>query len=201
MSNTRIKICGINDPAIAAQLVELPIDYIGLVFHPKSVRNVDMKVAEQIMQIIRNTNIKAVAVCVKQTVAQMQNLYEQLGIEIMQLHSEFCQQQAKFLPDNIQKIWALPIDEITHLPSEVNKNDYLLFDSTQPGSGAVFSAKKLPEQSQPFFIAGGLTPENVAEKIRQFQPFGVDVSSGVESKLGKKSIVLVKQFISEVTLC
>jgi phosphoribosylanthranilate isomerase len=77
--------------------------------------------------------------------------------------------------------------------------EYPIFDSPNPGSGQVFDWNTIPKTSKPFFLAGGLTPANVAEAIAQVNPYAVDVSSGVEHN-GAKSSDKIREFIRAARL-
>lgn len=84
---------------------------------------------------------------------------------------------------------------IIQTPTHVG--EYLIFDSPKPGSGKTFDWSTIPKDSPPFFLAGGLNPENVKEAIEQVNPFAVDVSSGVETN-GIKDPEKIKDFIRRV---
>jgi phosphoribosylanthranilate isomerase len=84
--------------------------------------------------------------------------------------------------------------DIIQTPSHVG--EYLMFDGPNPGSGKTFDWDTIPQTNEDFFLAGGLTPENVASAIARTRPFAVDVSSGVETN-GYKDAVKIARFIKQ----
>jgi phosphoribosylanthranilate isomerase len=82
--------------------------------------------------------------------------------------------------------------DLIQTPTHVGQ--YRIFDSPNPGSGQTFDWSTIPETGEPFFLAGGLNPENVEEAIKKTAPFAVDVSSGVETN-GVKNAEKIKEFI------
>jgi phosphoribosylanthranilate isomerase len=85
------------------------------------------------------------------------------------------------------------------IQTPVRVGEYLIFDSPNPGSGQMFDWDTIPKTSEPFFLAGGLNPDNVAEAIARVSPYAVDVSSGVENqKSGFKDPAKIQEFIRRV---
>ena len=97
------------------------------------------------------------------------------------------------------RIWALAVQDRV-IPSTIDpERDYLLYDTPNPGSGQVWSLDtRLPDGKTRFFIAGGLHADNICERIWQFSPYGIDVSSGVEKEPGVKSLDKIKRLIEVV---
>ncbi|MBQ9437267.1 MAG: phosphoribosylanthranilate isomerase, partial [Lachnospiraceae bacterium] len=193
-------------------LNEYGADYGGFVlFCPKSPRNVCLERAKEIIAAL-NPGIGKVAVCVNITISQA-NAIADAGFDILQLHGamfpEVCMNAR--LP-----IWRAltPEDEVgLKLALRQRKIEALLFDAPEPGGGETFDWEAgggiLSQegegdllQGKKLFLAGGLTPENVAEALDRFHPFGVDVSSGVEweglPKGSGKDPEKIKKFIEAV---
>jgi phosphoribosylanthranilate isomerase len=95
-------------------------------------------------------------------------------------------------PEFMQSLVKEGVIDVIQTPTHVG--EYLIFDSPNPGSGKTFDWNTIPETGKPFFLAGGLNPENVAEAIKKTSPFAVDVSSGVETN-GIKDAAKIKEFI------
>jgi len=210
MANPIIKICGICDPDIAKQAAIAGADLIGMVFHPSSPRYVTLAQAAAISQASKHFGAQPVAVFVNQTDTEMREICEVADIQIIQLHGEMARAHHHFLPDAYQRI-----DVLTFSNNEVKKvnqyldpqRDWILIDHPDSGQGKTINWQALAAHlfqsyrgpaAYPWILAGGLTPENVAEAMRTLQPNGLDVSSGVESSKGHKNISLIQQFIQKV---
>ena len=221
---TQIKICGITREEEINYLNETKVSYAGFVFYEKSKRYISVTDAKQISDKL-NQDIRKVAVTVSPTKDLIQQITE-AGFDILQIHG-VCEEA---LYENVDiPIWrAINISSSEELrrwrgmEDELKKCDAVLIDAGDYGSGKTFGwdacnkvetekrqwleelalfKQELAAQNTSFILAGGLTPENVAEGIRIFAPDGVDVSSGVEVIAeGKrsKSKELIRAFVDAV---
>ena len=125
----------------------------------------------------------------------MEQACQVVGLDLIQVHGPIDETILQDLPQ--QTIRAVQVGKDAALPE--TSADYLLFDAPVAGSGQTFDWQKLESQNftKPFFIAGGLTEDNVADAIRFFHPYAVDVSSGVETN-GIKDQEKIKRFIERV---
>ena len=196
-----VKICGITNLEDARTAVDAGADALGFMFYAASARNIDPAAAREIIAQLPAGAAK-VGVFVNATAETIRRIAPECGLDTLQLHGEempeFCRQFAPL------KIWkAVRVrDENSLRALPAYETDAWLLDSFTPGArggtGEKFnwdlavSAKNL---GRPVILAGGLTPENIAEAVRQVRPFGVDVSSGVESAPGKKDAAKVRAFI------
>ncbi len=198
--STIVKICGITSPADALAAVEAGADALGLMFYEGSPRNISLKAAAEIVRAIPPFVVK-VGVFVNATEEEVSRAIGVCGLNIAQFHGdespEFCQ---LFPVMTIKAFRVRDAESLKALP-DYPTSAWLLDAYTADklgGTGAKFNwdlaveAKKL---GRPIFLAGGLTPENVAEAVRQVQPYAVDVSSGVESAPGKKDPAKVRAFV------
>lgn len=200
-----IKICGIQDERIAHQIAGFDIDYVGLIFYKKSKRFITLSMANKIMDRLYKASCQVVAVFVDSGLEEMLAVCHRLNIQCVQLHGDISRREAKNLPANIQRIYALNyhVKEINKFSSDIRmlnpERDFLLFDNETAGSGVLFNHTDFnPPFPLPFFIAGGLQSANVASVINYLNPLGVDVSSGVENQQGIKDPQKIKQFVAEV---
>ncbi len=186
---TKIKICGLTTPQEASWVVEEQADYGGIVvFYPKSHRNRTMEEARAILPVLKQGRapsgeaIQSVAVTVSPTPEQVEEIQE-AGFDRIQVHGEL--PQASFDAIRIPMVrafngWDRALYERVRRCAKV---EACLFDAGTPGSGQTFDwefLKRLPREEKLLFLAGGLTPENVAQAVREVRPDAVDVSSGVE---------------------
>jgi phosphoribosylanthranilate isomerase len=173
---TKIKICGLMDKHTVDEVCRLGADYLGFVF-AKSKREV---ISNQVRLMTTDVplTIQKVGVFVSPTIEQLQRTVQEAGLDLVQIHGN----EKEF------KTTA----------------DFLLLDAPPKefygGNGEPFSWEAvqlnlLPQEK--LFIAGGLTAENVQQAITYFQPFGVDVSSGVETN-GVKDLAKIQAFINQV---
>lgn len=200
----KVKVCGITDTAMADFAVRQGADYIGLVFHPASVRHVSLEQAQKISATTVQAGAEPVAVFVDQTAVEIIDICAATGISIAQLHGKISREQVAFLPEGIRRIYVCSINDqgqvqendLQSLSSLIVDRDFVLFDGMQAGSGQRFDWQHFNYTgSLPWFLSGGLSPNNINEAIEKFHPYGVDVSSGVESVPGKKDKDLIRRFI------
>ena len=189
---TKVKICGLSTPEAVQTAVEAGADYIGFVFAP-SKRQVTLEQARQLATGIPK-GVQKVGVFVSPQ-REEEQACQVVGLDLIQVHGPIDDTILQDLPQ--QTIRAVQVGKDTAL-SETSA-DYLLFDAPVAGSGQTFNWQELESQNvtKPFFIAGGLTEDNVADAIRFFHPYAVDVSSGVETN-GIKDQEKIKRFIERV---
>lgn len=207
MSRILIKICGLSDPLTAIAAAKAGADFIGVVFHPASPRNVDVSQAAKIAEAAKKAGVMPVAVFVNSNAEEIVKICKATGINYAQLHGENARQSHHLLPDNLHRIYVCSINEQGEINSGEsdyrnnlnNSRDFLLFDNQQAGSGKVFDWSGF-NYDGPFrwFLSGGLNINNVESGIKQLNPSGIDVSSGVEKSPGQKDIKLIEQFIDKV---
>lgn len=207
MTNILIKICGISSPDIAAQTARAGADYIGIVFHPHSPRYIDKNIAKEVVHAAKENGAEPVAVFVNQSAEEMQQICEDTDINVIQLHGDIARSQQHLLPIHYQRIVAsvvLSDKKSLNTQAEVyssycKERDFLLFDSATPGKGQSFDWQQFKySYSFRWFLAGGLTAQNVQQAIQLLNPTGVDVSSAVEIEPGKKDIKRIIEFINAV---
>ncbi len=211
MHNTRIKICGIRQPDHAQCAIDAGANYIGLVFAEGSPRQLNIPDARNLIAEIckASTSVEPVALFANQPLEFIREVLDNADFRIVQLHGDEDRAFVESL-DNIQVFKAVPfdpekIDAWRNPPPNVSA---LLIDApTRPGeltggSGQTFDWDALANLDKtalpPIILAGGLTPDNVAQAIATARPFAVDVSSGVESSKGVKSLELIRAFCDAV---
>lgn len=199
--STKVKICGITNPADAQVAVEAGADAIGFIFYEKSPRFVALRQAAEISRQIQ-PYIMRVGVFVNPQADMVLRAIGECGLTMLQFHGdespEFCTQ---FGLMNMKAFRVHGPETLEQIPKY--KTDAYLLDAysstTLGGTGEKFNwdlAIEAQKFGKPIFLAGGLTPANVADAIHKVHPFGVDVSSGVESAPGKKDHAKVKAFIT-----
>ena len=200
---TKIKICGIKtlDDALAA--IDLGADLIGFNFYPKSPRYAEVGVCRGIMSKVRTVGrVTCVGVFVNASAGEIHATMDTCGLNLAQLHGD---ETVEFM-DSLQE---KSFKAFRGIPADVDgfaRDDAptFLVDASVKGvyggsgviadwDGAAELAKKYP-----LLLAGGLTPENVAEAVGRVKPWGVDVASGVESAPGKKDPSKMKAFVQAV---
>ena len=201
---TRIKICGITNIVDALAAVELGVDMLGFVFYGRSKRCVEVKTVRSIINELPGSILK-VGVFVDEERDKVLDIAADASLNILQFHGDETPEYCAFFKDDYKVMKAFRIKDGMSLR---NVNDYMadyyLFDTYQKssagGTGKSFDWKLLKdfEVLKPFILSGGLTPDNVGRAISELAPYGVDVSSGVESSPGKKDIELIKKFVANV---
>ncbi len=179
---TRIKLCGLCFPEDIAAANELKPDYIGFVLAPGSRRSLSPERAARLKSLL-SPGIPAVGVFVNEAPEIVAGCLNSGLIDLAQLHGREDEQYLARLRSLTDKklIRAFRVQEKDDLSAaEQSSADLILLDAGA-GGGTVFDWSLLSGFSRPYMLAGGLNPENVGEAVRLLRPFGVDVSSGIES--------------------
>lgn len=196
---TKIKLCGLKRPQDIQAANELLPAYIGFVFAPKSRRYVHPDRAEELRRML-NPGITPVGVFVNETPETVAALLDRGIIDIAQLHGKEDAAYIRRLRQLTQKplIQAFRIDTPADVAAaQASTADYVLLDSGAGGTGTCFDWSLLQDIQRPYFLAGGLTPENVGGAVATLHPYAVDVSSGIETD-GAKDKEKMTQFVRAV---
>jgi phosphoribosylanthranilate isomerase len=200
---TKVKICGLTSVADAVVAAESGANMIGLMFYEKSPRHISLALAAEIARAVSPFVLK-VGVFVNPEEALVSRAIAECGLSVLQFHgdepSDFCTQFG------LMSLKAIRVQNAESLGALENfQTDAFLLDAHSKsglgGTGEKFNwdlALAAQKFGKPIFLAGGLTPENVADAVKQVRPFAVDVSSGVESAPGKKDAAKVRAFIQAV---
>jgi len=198
----RVKICGINAPKAFDAAVRAGADYVGFVFYEDSPRAVTAKQAAALSARAFG-GPKRVGLFVSPDPQSISDALEQIHLDVLQIHgvADVSDFRRFYLP-----IWhAVGVTGQGDLPDDLKGADEFLLDAKPPtgatrpgGNAASFDWQILADwvSPAPWWLAGGLTPDNVAEAIRVSGAGAVDVSSGVESELGVKDPDLIEAFVA-----
>ena len=191
---TKIKLCGLRraEDIEAANL--LKPDYIGFVFYKKSKRYISFEQARILKSMLK---VKAVGVFVDENPKVVADLLEKGIIDLAQLHGSEDEAYIKTLRKLTDKplIKAFQIKTAEDLnKAEASSADMILLDAGT-GDGVSFDWNMLKSFNRPYFLAGGMSPENVRPAIEKLHPYGVDVSSGIETD-GVKDIEKMREFMT-----
>ena len=198
--SVKVKICGITNAEDAQAAVAAGADLLGFVFYDGSPRHVTVEQAAAIARIVPPFVVR-VGLFVNAPEELVGEAMSACGLQLLQFHGdetpEYCRQ---FGAMSMKAFRVKDAETIRTLPDF--PTDAWLLDAFVPGqrggTGHSFNwdlAIEAVKLGKPVFLAGGLTPENVAEAVRKVRPYGVDVSSGVESAPGKKDHAKVRAFI------
>jgi len=213
---TKIKICGLRTPENALMVARAGADFIGLNFYPESPRYVEPALAAEIVACLREglgaSCPKLVGIFVNASAAEVRAIVERVGLDFAQLSGDEPPETVEALPGIAFKS-IRPHDVKAALaaakrlaPAFPNSSDApsILLDAFNPklygGTGETASldiAAALKASVPRLMLAGGLNPDNVAERARAVKPWGLDVASGVEAGMpGIKDERAVRAFIS-----
>lgn len=178
----KIKICGLTRPEDIDCVNRLMPDYIGFVFWPQSRRHVDRRQAAQLKAML-SPEIQAVGVFVDAPMEEVAALLDEGIIDMAQLHGEETEEDIRCL----KRVTGKPVIKAVKVRSRRDVEawlgsaaDYLLFDSGM-GSGQTFDWSLLEGAHRPYFLAGGLGPDNLEQVLVQGGSYGVDLSSSLET--------------------
>ncbi|MGQ9659914.1 MAG: phosphoribosylanthranilate isomerase [Thermochromatium sp.] len=200
---TRVKICGVTRVSDLMAAVQAGVDAVGFVFHPTSPRAVTPAQAAELCRALPPF-VTAVGLFVDATAETIEATLDQVPLDLLQFHGdespEFC---ARFKRRWIKAVRMRPGIDLAAEHERFAGADGLLLDAYEPGraggTGQCFDWARIPpEIAHEILLAGGLTPENVAEAIARVRPYGVDVSGGVEVTKGIKDPKLIFAFMQGV---
>jgi phosphoribosylanthranilate isomerase len=205
---TRTKICGLSTPETVAAAVEAGAAFVGFVFFDKSPRNVSVEQAMALALAIPPGVVK-VALTVNASDALLTKLTEKVALDMLQLHGNeslerVADVQARFRLPVMKALGVADESDLLAVEAYAAVADQILIDAKPPknsvlpgGNGLAFDWRLMAGRrfACPWMLAGGLTPENVAEAISLTGARQVDVSSGVESSPGVKDIAAISAFI------
>lgn len=181
---TKIKICGLSRTCDISYINEAQPDYCGFVINvPKSRRNISISQLEKLRSRLKDPIIP-VGVFVNEPCLHVAKLLNEGLISIAQLHGNENESYLQSLRQltSAPLIKAFPISSLCDIGlANICSSDYILVDSGA-GSGRTFDWSLLKNLKRPYILAGGLTPQNIPGAIHQLHPWGIDLSSGVESQ-------------------
>jgi phosphoribosylanthranilate isomerase len=197
-----VKICGLTNPGDARAAVEAGADFLGFVFDPESPRCVGLTAAEWIRTV---DGAPTVGVFRDQDPSLVRRLQEDAGLDLVQLHGHENPELCAELGGPGKVIKAIPVTGTVDwgLVTAYAQVARVLFDAGSRrggGSGRTFDWRLLAgaPHGLAFWLAGGLTPDNVAGAIGTVRPVGVDVASGVEAAVGRKDAGKMGAFVAAV---
>ncbi|MBO7336764.1 MAG: bifunctional indole-3-glycerol-phosphate synthase TrpC/phosphoribosylanthranilate isomerase TrpF [Lachnospiraceae bacterium] len=182
LKGTRLKFCGLSRPADIEAVNEIKPEYIGFVFAEKSKRHVTHEKAAELKSLL-SKDIKAVGVFVDAPLETVADLLKEGIIDVAQLHGHEDEEYIKALKKTSGKPVIKAFRVKTHEDAEAAERssaDMILLDSGA-GTGTTFDWSVLKNVKRPYFLAGGLEPGNAGSAVAQLHPYGLDVSSGIET--------------------
>lgn len=209
MSDVRVKICGLRTPADVAAVAQAGAAYVGLNFFPRSPRFVSLDLARE-LALAAPPGLAKVALTVDADDATLDAITEAMPLDMLQLHGHET-------PDRVAEVrerYGLPVMKVIGVQDEGDLaslidfslvSDQIMIDAKAPkgavlpgGNGVAFDWRLVAQRRwlRPWMLAGGLTPQNVAEAIRLTGARQVDVASGVESAPGVKDHARIAAFVS-----
>ena len=181
---TKIKICGLKRPEDIAYVNEAKPDFAGFIINvPKSRRNVSPEKVRELTALL-SPEILPVGVFVNAPMETILSLASDRTLQAVQLHG----QESQSYLEELKKQLSIPLIRAFSIRSaedlikaEKSPADFVLLDNGAGGTGEAFDWSLLSSFDRPFFLAGGLRPENITEAVSRFHPYALDLSSGVET--------------------
>ncbi len=209
-TDIRVKVCGLSTPQDVASAARAGAAYAGFVFFPKSPRNVSLEAAASMAAHVP-VGLCKVALTVNASDAELDALVDAVPLDMLQLHGgesavRVAEVKSRYGLPVMKAIGVADAADLAQIDLYSDVADQLLIDAKPPkdadlpgGNGLVFDWRLLASRKywrKPWMLAGGLTPENVAEAIRMTGARQVDVSSGVETAPGQKDAEKITAFVS-----
>ncbi len=197
----KIKICGITNKEDALWAVNLKVDALGFIF-ADSPRRVKPEIVQGIIELLPPF-ISSVGVFVNEDRKKVEEITESCGLTTLQFHGQESPSYCEGFKQKIVKAFRIKNKDILKKAVQYqNKIDAYLLDTYSPfaygGTGKTFDwriAKEIKEFGLPIILSGGLNPENIKDAISEVEPYGVDVSSGIEERPGKKNMEKLINFV------
>jgi phosphoribosylanthranilate isomerase len=189
----KVKICGLMRAEDAVFAAEQGADFLGMIFVPESPRCIDVERASEIAEAVAG-RAKLVGVFRNAPIENVREIARRVPLDYVQLHGGESDDDIVNLGVRVIKTIVMPAG--THFPHA----EWLLFDSGTGGTGRRFDWSLLTsyDRGKPFLLAGGITPDNVADAIRVVRPDAIDLASGVESAPGIKDHGKIAKLIERV---
>ena len=200
---TQIKLCGFKYIEDINYASSLDIDYLGMIFAKNLPRTIDINVACDAIKICKTNNIKTVGVFLNQDVTEISEVLKTVDLDFIQLHGDENYRDYRQLDKPIIKRMSILEWERSPMLYSLHKEHMTLIDTPNEkmygGTGQSFDWNLLIRANpEALFIAGGLKPDNILDLLTLCTPYCVDVSSGIESKVGHKDHALMSEFVNKV---
>ena len=200
---TSIKLCGFKNIDDIIFATSLDINYLGMIFVENLPRSIDIDTAIQATIICKEKNIKSVGVFLNQNTDTVDNILSKVDLDVLQLHgTEDITDYRIFKKDIIKTLHVSKDSVFMSKNLDFENTDFLLDASSenlQGGSGKCFDWNILNDVPvEKLFIAGGLKPDNILDLLSKYTPKCVDVSSGIENKIGHKDHNLMSDFVDKI---
>ena len=204
-----IKICGIQNKDTLLCCEKNKVNFFGMIFYQKSPRNISLENASILQNISQDLNINGVGVFVDKNILELEEIIKNLKLQFVQLHGSEDEQYIKTLKKlDVKIIKSISINNNNDL-NKINKYesvDYFLFDykplkSELPGGNSKsfdWNILKNLKTKKQWFLSGGINTNNINQIVDDINPFGVDLSSGVEKELGIKDNHIINNFIGKL---
>ncbi len=208
MKRPKVKVCGITNYDDAAKAVEAGVDALGFVLYRDSPRFVQTEV---VMRIVAKLPpfVVPVGVFVNEDAKVVRDLMDECGLSLAQLHGDetaaYCESLGRPALRGLRLRNQGTLLHMAEFKGRANVRGFVVDAWSEKGYGgtgevADWELAAEAAKAADILLAGGLTPENVQEAVRQVQPYGVDVSSGVESRPGKKDHAKMLAFVQAARL-
>ena len=209
MGKTRVKICGLSEPVTLAAAIDAGAAYVGFVFVEKSPRFVTLEQAAPLAQSVK-PGVAKVALTVNASDDELKAITDAVPLDMLQLHGNETPERvvhvkARFGLPVMKAIGMASADDLDVLPAYEAVADQILLDAKPPkdgdlpgGNGLTFDWRLIAGRRWPipWMLAGGLTPDNVAEAVRLTGTRQVDLSSSLETSPGVKDEGLIRAFMA-----
>ena len=204
-----IKICGIQNQDTLMCCENNSINFFGMIFYPKSPRNITIENANKLNSISEKLNINGVGVFVNKEINELEEIIKYVNLKYVQLHGS----EDELYIKNLKKFGVKIIKSISVSNEEDLKKinnyqtaDYFLFDykpkkNELPGGNSKsfdWNILKSLKTDKPWFLSGGINLNNIQQILVDINPCGVDLSSGVEKELGIKDNRIINNFIEKL---
>ena len=204
-----IKICGIQNQDTLMCCENNSINFFGMIFYPKSPRNITIENANKLNSISEKLNINGVGVFVNKEINELKEIIKYLNLKYVQLHGIEDELYIKKLKEfGVKVIKSISVSNADDLKKINNYQtaDYFLFDykpkkNELPGGNSKsfdWNILKSLKSDKPWFLSGGINLNNIQQILVDINPCGVDLSSGVEKELGIKDNRIINNFIEKL---
>ena len=203
-----VKVCGLTNLEDATSAVSHGADILGMVFHPKSLRLCKIEIAEQIKAAFPSK--PRVLVFGYDSKEFIFEIYSHLRDMLCLIQLPYDHQEFSAIQEMLSFSKILPSVSVRGRLSEhdlnsIKANPLLILDSPPlqesnipGGTGRTFNWDHIKKIQRPYLLAGGLNPDNICDALRQVDPFGVDVASGLEAEAGKKDLEKMRIFFEKI---